>query len=179
MNKKMSTKIFFTVLLTVFSFSTTQVFAQYDWQPKYAGEIHVSYGSTSKVQDFDTYVGRVMLGTIHGVAFGKYGDVGIGIDGVMLTHYYRGQGMRFLANPYLSIRPSWPLSDKFSVFLDYAIGASIPVANLKGGTTELMLQIGPGIKFKKMNLSLGMQKLGDGDGSVTFFAKLGLHLGKR
>ncbi|MBE6292189.1 MAG: hypothetical protein E7091_07235 [Bacteroidales bacterium] len=179
MNIKLSTKMFFAVLLTAFSLSFAQVYAQNGLKPHYVGEIHTSYGSTSKVYGYDTYLGRVMLGTVHGVAFGRYGDVGVGIDGVMLTHYYRGQGMRFLMNPYISVNPAWPVSDKLSVFLDCAIGASIPLVNLKGGTVELLTQVGPGIKYKKMNFSLGIQNLGNGDGSTTFFAKLGFYLSKQ
>ena len=176
---KLKTSVISSVLIAVFSMVISNAYAQKAWKPKYMGELHVGYGTTSKVKSINTYMGRVMLGTIHGIAFDKYGDVGIGVDGVMLTHYYRDHGMRFLVNPYLSVRPAYPLSDNFSVFLDCALGASIPVVNMKGGETEFTYQFGPGIKYKKLNLSLGMQSIGSGDGSITFFAKLGFYLGKQ
>ncbi len=151
--------------------------AQIDWKPKYAGEIHMGYGTTSSAQGFDTYLGRVMLGTTHGVAFGKYGDVGLGFDAVMFTHYYKNQGLRFAINPYFSVRPTYPITNSFSVFLDCAIGASVPVVNMTGDT-EFLYQFGPGIKLKRFNCTLGIQNIGTGEGSTTFFTKVGIILGK-
>lgn len=167
------------LLLLVSFFSVTSAYSQYDWKPIYMGEIHAGYGTTSKVDGRDTYFGRVMLGTTHGIAFGKYGDVGIGVDAVMLTHYYSNDGLRFAANPYFDIRPAWPFSDDFAVFLDCALGATIPVINLEDGKTEFTYQFGPGIRYKKLNISLGMQSIGSRKGSTTFFAKLGLYLSKK
>ena len=175
---------FYRVLvLLIFCFGVSHIYAQYDWKPKYMGEIHAGYGTTSKVKvedkSIDTYMGRVMLGTTHGVAFGKYGDMGIGVDAVMLTHYYSGEGLRFLVNPYYSVRPAFPTSENFSVFLECTLGAMIPVVNMEGSETEFSFQLGPGIKYKRTNISLGIQNIGSGKGSTTFFAKLGLYLSKK
>lgn len=166
------------LLLLASCFSATSAYSQYDWKPKYMGEIHAGYATTSKVDGHDLYTGRVMLGTTHGVAFGKYGDLGIGVNAIMLTHYYSGEGLRFAANPYFSVRPAWPFSEDFAVFLDCALGATIPVANMEGGKTDFTYQLGPGIRYKRLNISLGMQTVGSGKGSTTFFAKLGLYLNK-
>lgn len=167
-----------SLFLLTSCFLFTYAYAQYDWKPKYMGEIHAGYGTTSKVKGNDTYCGRVMLGTTHGVAFGEYGDIGVGVDAVMLTHYYSGEGLRFAANPYFSVRPAYPISNNFAVFLDCALGATIPVVNLEGSDTEFTFQFGPGIRYKKLNVSFGMQNIGSGKGSTTFFAKLGLYLSK-
>lgn len=179
----MTIKHFNSVLKSLFfSFffsSAAYTYAQYDWKPKYMGEIHAGYGTTTKVESMDTYQGRAMLGTMHGVSFGKYGDLGIGVDAIMYTHYWHDDGLRFAANPYFTVRPAYPFSADFAVFLDSAFGATIPVANIHNGETEFTYQFGPGIRYKKMNISLGMQSIGSGKGSTTFYAKLGLYLSKK
>lgn len=176
---RLKTKTFFTILLAIFIFTGTRSYAQDKGFIRYMGEIHTGYGTTSKVKGIDTYMGRVMLGTIQGIALDRYGDVGFGVDGVMLTHYYKDQGMRFLVNPYLSVRPSFPLSEKFSFMLDCALGAYIPVVNMEGGKSEFSYEFGGGFKYKRMNILVGMQSIGSGDGSITFFAKMGIYLGKQ
>ena len=176
---KLKTKTFIIFLFGLLFFSATDICAQNAWSPKYTGDIHVGYGTTSKVYGMNTYLGRVMLGTTQGVAFGRYGHIGLGVDGVMLTHYYRGQGMRCLVNPYFSVRPTFPLSRKFSLFIESIIGASIPVANLDGGTNEFTYQFGPGMKINRLTFSFGVQGMGSGQGSTTFYAKLGIDLGKQ
>lgn len=152
---------------------------KWDWKPKYMGEIHTGYGTTTSVKGHDTYMGRVMLGMTHGVAFGKFGDVGVGIDGVMYTHYYKGESMTFAANPYVSVRPAYPITKSFSVFLDCSLGASILCNNNENTTNEFLFQFGPGIKFKRLSVCCGMQNIGSGEGSTSFFAKLGIYLGKQ
>lgn len=176
---RLNKNIISALFLCAFFFVGTSVSAQEDWRPKYMGEIHVGYGTTSKVSGIDTYMGRVMLGTVHGIAFDRYGDIGVGVDGVMLTHYYANQGLRFYMNPYLSVRPAYPLNKNLSVFMDCALGASIPLINMDGGSTEFTYHFGPGIRYKRMNFSLGAQGIGSGDGSITFFAKVGIYLGKQ
>lgn len=176
---RLKTKTIFAVFIAIFIFTGVRSNAQDNGLIKYMGEIHTGYGTTSKVKGFDTYMGRVMLGTIHGIAFDRYGDVGLGVDGVMLTHYYKNQGLRFMVNPYFSVRPSYPLSKNFSVMLDCALGASIPIVNMEGGKTEFTYETGAGFKYKRMNIVVGMQCIGSGEGSTTFFAKLGINLGKK
>jgi len=55
----------------------------------YFGEYHIGYGTTSSVDGNDTYTGNVMLGTIQGVQYQRYFQIGLGVDGQMLTHYYK------------------------------------------------------------------------------------------
>jgi len=150
--------------------------AQGNLNLKYSAEIHTGYGTTTKVQGNDMYIGRVMLGTIHGVSFDKYGEIGVGFDAVMLTHYYKSEGLRFAANPYVSVRPTYPITEKFSVFLDCALGATIPVVNMENSKTDVSYMIGPGIKYRKLNLSVGFNQIGSGSGSTSFFERLGLYL---
>lgn len=176
---RLKTKTIFAILIAISIFTGTRSYAQDNGFIKYMGEIHAGYGTTSKVGDIDTYMGRVMLGTIHGIAFDRYGDVGLGVDAVMLTHYYKDQGLRFMVNPYFSVRPAYPISKKFSVFMDCTLGVSIPVVNMDGGSSEFTYQFGPGFRFKRMNISLGVQGIGSGEGSTTFFAKLGINLGRQ
>ena len=149
-----------------------------DFKPHYSGSIHVAYGTTSKVKGNDTYIGRVMVGTIHGVGFGKYGDAGVGVDAMMFTHYYPDQEMTFGVNPYLSIRPAIPFSKNAAAFVDFAIGASIPVTNKEFAESEMICHFAPGIRAKRFELSVGFEMLGTGEGSFTGFAKIGIRLGK-
>ena len=65
-----------------------------DWTPKYAGGMHIGYGTSSTVNDVKTYSARAMLGMLHGIMWGDYLQTSIGVDAHMLTHYYKGQGLR-------------------------------------------------------------------------------------
>ena len=66
-----------------------------DFTPKYAGGMHIGYGTSSTVNDAKTYSARAMLGMMHGIMWGDYLQTSLGVDAHMLTHYYKGQGLRF------------------------------------------------------------------------------------
>ena len=94
-----------------------------DWTPKYAGGMHIVYGTSSTVNDAKTYSARAMLGMLHGIMWGDYLQTSIGVDAHMLTHYYKGQGLRFAMTGYVDLRGFYPVTSDFSPFVDLALGA--------------------------------------------------------
>ncbi len=145
----------------------------WEWTPKYYGELHVGYGTSSHVAGRNTYIGRAMLGTLQGVELNKYAQVGVGVDGVMLTHYYRGKGLRFAVTAYTDLRGFYPVSDTFAPFLDLGLGASVDVK--PSGGASFFCQFGPGFRYRKFNFSCGLQSVGTGKGANTFYVKTGLY----
>lgn len=166
--------------------ATDRLYAQ-DVDMHYAGDIHAVYGFTTKVNGFDTYQGRVALGTVHGVGC-KYGSTGIGVDAVMYTHYYKDDGIRLTVVPYWSIQPALPLGSSFSVMLDGALGYYFPVLNWREGGDKggMFLRYGAGIKLGRLKLVGGLEKYSGGyiddsqaKGTVTPYVRMSIALGKR
>lgn len=149
---------------------------QWEMSPKYVGEIHTGYKTTTKVSGFDTYSGMVALGTLQGVSLNRYLDLAVGVDALMLTHYYKNHDLRFGMNVYFDMRPAFPITDKFKVFLDLGLGGFFGVHSepyeLGSG---FFCQFGPGFRYRKLNLSMGLQSIGSGQGATAFYAKLGLY----
>ncbi len=170
---------FFCIAICYAQTETTQFKFSEELAPRYVGEINIGYGTTTTVLGANAYCGRASIGTIQGVGFGKYGSVGLGVDANMYTHYYSGQGLRFSLNTFVDIRPTYPITDNFSVFLDLGLGVCIPVINMEGNKSSFFCQFAPGIKHKRLVFSCGLQNFGAGSSSLsTFFAKIGLYLGK-
>ena len=183
MYSKMKKLIVFTLGLLTF-ITPMPALSQSNIEIRYSGDIHSSYGFTTSVStelgDIKTYQGRVTLGTVQGVSIGKYGDVGIGFDALMYTHYYTDDGLRFTALPYLSLRPAYPLDDNISVMADLAVGHYIPCINHKDGVEGgTFTQFGAGFRFHRIIITGGVQTFGSGKGSTTFYAKLGIALGNK
>lgn len=160
------------LLLPVLAHSQT-----FEWkmEPKYFGEIHAGYKTTTKVGGMDTYSAMAELGTVQGVSLNQYLEVGIGVDALMATHYYKNQGLRFGMDAYLDLRPAYPLADNFKVFLDLGLGGFWGIHSTPGFGSGFYCQFGPGIRYRKLNLSFGLQSFGTGGGATAFFSKLGLY----
>lgn len=145
-----------------------------DFTPKYAGGMHIGYGTSSKVNDVKTYSARAMLGMMHGIMWGDYLQTSLGVDAHMLTHYYKGQGLRFAMTGYVDLRGFYPVTSDFSPFIDLALGAGHSIKP-SGGKTAFYCEFGPGIKYKKFSLSCGLQRLGNDKGCSHFYVKTGFY----
>lgn len=145
-----------------------------DFTPKYAGGMHIGYGTSSTVNDAKTYSARAMLGMMHGIMWGDYLQTSLGVDAHMLTHYYKGQGLRFAMTGYVDLRGFYPVTSDFSPFLDLALGAGHSLKP-SGGKTSFYCEFGPGIKYKKFTLSCGLQKFGNDKGTSHFYVKTGFY----
>lgn len=147
---------------------------EWKWEPAYTGEIHIGYGTTASVHGVNTYSGRTMLGTLQGVRINKYAEAAIGLDAVMLTHYYKGKGLRFAIDSYINMRFYCPVTRDFSPFINLALGGygSVKPAAKEG---SFYCEFGPGVRYRKFNLSLGLNSIGTGSGSCSFFVKTGLY----
>lgn len=148
---------------------------KWEMSPKYIGEIHTGYKTTTKVSGYDTYSGMVELGTLQGVSLNQYLDLYVGVDAFMLTHYYSGKDMRFGMDVYFDMRPAYPVNDRFKVFLDLGLGGFFGIKSEPAIGNGFFCQFGPGFRYRKLNMSLGLQSFGTGDGSTGFYAKLGLY----
>lgn len=149
----------------------------FNWEmsPKYVGEIHAGYKTTTKVSGFNTYTGMVELGTLQGVSLNRYLDLALGVDAFMMTHYYHNCDLRFGMNVYFDMRPAYPLTDRFKVFLDLGLGGFFGVHSEPEIGDGFFCQFGPGFRYRKFNMSLGLQNYGSGKGTTAFYAKLGLY----
>lgn len=148
---------------------------KWEMNPKYIGEIHAGYKTTTSVGGQDTYSGSVELGTLQGFSLNQYLDLAVGVDAFMLTHYYSGCGMRFGMDAYFDMRPSYPINNRFKVFLDLGLGGYFNIHSDPKLGSGFYCQFGPGIRYRKLNLSLGMQNFGTGKGATAFFTKIGLY----
>lgn len=147
---------------------------EWTWNPKYMGEIHAGYKTTTFLYGKDWYTGSAMLGTLQGVSINKYLSVALGIDANMLTHYYKGQGLRFKMNTYVDMRAYYPVTNIFSVFLDLGLGATFDVKP-SPNEASFFCEFGPGVKYKNWGLSFGLQNHGTGKGTSSFFVKAGYY----
>jgi len=140
-------------------------------EPEYAGEVHIGYGSTSKINGFNTLQGRVSFGTIQGVKLCEYFQVGAGLDFLLFTHHYAGQQMRTGMTIFGDFRGMYPLNNSITPFLDLALGGYFGFN--KNGGSAFYCEFGPGIKYNNWALSLGLDAIGTESGSCTFFIKIG------
>ncbi len=162
-------------LLSLFPLSGFAQGFKWEMSPKYIGEIHTGYKTTTKVSGMDTYSGMVELGTLQGVTLNQYLDLAVGVDAFMMTHYYKDCDLRFGMNVYFDMRPSYPINDQFKVFLDLGLGGYFGVHSEPKMGDGFFCQFGPGIRYRKLNFSLGLQNYGTGDGSTAFYTKVGLY----
>lgn len=167
---------FVTGLLSLLPLTGSAQGFHWEMSPKYFGEIHAGYKTTTKVGGMDLYTGAAELGTLQGVSLNQYLDLGVGVDALMLTHYYSGSGLRFGMDVYFDMRPAYPVTDDFKVFLDLGLGGFFGIHSKPPFGSGFFCQFGPGCRYKSLNLSLGMQSFGTGSGATGFFAKLGLYL---
>lgn len=173
-----ASKLLYAVIVGIIGFLPLSSHAQvFEWEmsPKYIGEMHVGYKTTTHSMGYNSYSGMVELGTLQGVSLNKYLDVAIGVDALMMTHYYSNCGLRFLMNTYLDIRPSYPITDKFKVFIDLGLGGYYNIKSKPQINNGFYCQFGPGFRYRKFNLSLGLQSFGTEKGSVGFYSKIGLY----
>ena len=168
-------KVLVALVLSLIPLSGFSQGFQWEMSPKYMGEIHAGYKTTTKVSGADNYSGMVELGTLQGVTLNKYLDLAVGVDAFMLTHYYSGCGLRFGMDVYFDMRPGYPLDDKTKVFLDLGLGGCFGVHSEPKMKSDFYCQFGPGIKYRKLNLSLGLQSFGTGSGAVGFYSRIGLY----
>lgn len=149
----------------------------FEWSmnPKYVGELHVGYKTTTHTSGYNTYSGWAELGTLQGVSLNQYLDILLGVDAIMMTHYYHGRGLRFGMKTYVDFRPAYPITDKFKVFLDLGLGGAFNIYSKPELGSGFYCQFGPGLRYRKFNVSLGLQSWGTGSGSCGFFTKVGLY----
>lgn len=149
----------------------------FEWEmsPKYVGEIHTGYKTTTKLSGYDMYTGMVELGTLQGISLNQYLEIMAGVDAFMMTHYYKGKDLRFGMDVYIDVRPAYPITDKFKVFIDLGLGGYFDIKSDPKLGSGFFCQFGPGLRYRKFNLSLGLQNFGTGEGTTGFFAKVGLY----
>ncbi len=165
------------LLAAVAAFTITQAQAQvpkWETDPHYVGEFTLGYGTTNKYNGINFYNGRALIGMVHGVQVSQYLQVGVGMDVGLKTHYYKGHGMRMMFDVYADIRGMYPVTKDFSPFIDMGYGVYYEAMpwNNKGA---FFFQFGPGLRYKKLHYSFGLQKLGKGKGTNTFYTKLGFY----
>jgi len=143
----------------------------WEWSPHYYGEFRAGYGTSHHIDGANLYIGRTLLGTIQGVKLNEYAQIGIGVDGVMYTHYYKGGDLRWALDSYVDLRGFYPINKKFKVFLDLGLGAYTNF-KVKGDATNFFCQFGPGLQYRKLTLNTGLQHLAKKQN--TFYATIGI-----
>ncbi len=151
------------------AFSINAIFAQasFNWDPKYFGEIHLGYNTSASYKGYKTYQGAASIGTIQGIKVNQYLSAGIGVDGRMMTHYYKGDGLRWQAAIYANFRGYYPLTQDLQPFLNFSIGAGKWIK--PEDDVELYVELGPGIQYKNWNLNFGWLSFGPSDYAKDFF----------
>lgn len=156
-------------------------FAQVDFSPKYVGDMHLGYGSTSITNGMDTYQQRGSVGTIQGVKLGKWMQVGLGVDVNFMTHYFPNKGiyasmsgLRMYMNEYIDLRGYYPINDNFRLYVDLGLGAGHGVLHMDTKNAQFFCQFGTGLQYKLLDWSFGLHNNGTGNGSTTFFTKIGI-----
>lgn len=145
-------------------------------EPTYMGEIHAGYVPTKNSNGTKGYSQTVTVGTLQGVSLNEYLDLGIGVDVNMFTHYYSGKGLRFWGAGYFDMRPSFPLSDNFKLYLDLGLGYYFKIKSEPWGKNAFYCQFGPGFRYRKFNLMVGLVQYGTGQGGMdNVTAKIGLY----
>jgi len=147
----------------------------WECNPEYCAEYRAGYGTTTKVDGVKAYVGRTFIGTIQGVKLNQYAQIGLGVDAVMFTHYYKNDIIRSGFDVYGDIRGCYPLSDNFKVLVDVGLGSFTGIKTKNTDTdTSFFCQFGPGIQYKKFTLTTGLQHVGEDQN--TFYASIGFTL---
>lgn len=162
-------------LFSILPFSGSAGNFKWEMSPTYVGEIHAGYKTTTHSYGADSYSAMAELGTLQGVSLNQYLDLAVGVDALMMTHYYPDCGLRFGMTTYFDMRPAYPINDKFKVFLDLGLGGYFSIKSDPSLGSGFYCQFGPGARYKNLNLSCGLQSFGTGEGAVGFFAKLGLY----
>lgn len=155
--------------------------AAFPIQPKYAGDVHLGYGSSSKMYGTNTYQQRIGIGTIQGVSLNDWIQVGLGVDLNFYTHYYaKGgympseiTGLRLSMSEFIDMRGSYPIMENLKVYMDLGLGLTHKVRAAYLDGPVFFCQFGPGVQWKHLDFSLGLQANGTGKGTTTFFAKIG------
>lgn len=162
----------FALLMALFSCSLSSRAGGFDWEwhPEYYGEYRAGYGTSHHDHGFNLYIGRALLGTIQGVRLNKYAQLGVGVDGVMYTHYYEGGDLRWALDAYADLRGFYPVNEKFKVFLDLGLGAFTRF-KVNSDATSFFCQFGPGLQYRKFTLTTGLQHIGEKQN--TFYATVG------
>lgn len=150
---------------------------KWEISPKHYQEWRLGYGTSTENNGMKGYLGRVILGTIQGVNFNEYLQAGIGIDGIMYTHYYPNHNIRWALDVYADVRGFYPIYNDLKVYLDLGLGVFFSTLNAKKGLvygknkTSFFCQFGPGIQYKKWTLSLGLNHIGKK--TNTFYTTIG------
>lgn len=144
-----------------------------DFKPHYMGEIHVGDAFTDPI----VVSNHVMVGTIQGLSIGKYGDVGFGVDAQINTGYPKGGDFPIMhVAPYMSVRPAFPITEKFSIGLNMNMGISIPVLNCgDGAEAQFEAEFAPSLRFKSLRFDIGAKIAG---GQALPVARLGIYLSR-
>ena len=126
--------------------------AEFPIDIKYAGDVNMAYGSSSKVSGRNTYAQRVSVGTIQGFSLNQYLQFGVGVDFNMYTHYYKDKepfksanlsGFRLGMNEFVDIRGGYAFNDNWKIFLDLGLGITHGVLHM-GDKVNFFCQFAPG-----------------------------------
>ena len=170
------------LLLCAMLFIPLCLHAEFTFQPKYVGDVHLGYGSSTKVDGMNAYIQRVGVGTVQGVSLNEWIQVGIGVDFNFYTHYYPKSisiykpysGLRMDMNEYIDLRGTYSFLEDFKVYLDLGLGVVHNVRHTGMEGANFFCQFGPGLQWKHLDFSFGLQSyVNDGNGVNTFFAKIG------
>ncbi|MBP3353143.1 MAG: hypothetical protein J6L02_00610 [Bacteroidales bacterium] len=165
-------KLSLLLLLVLFSVMSYAKPPKWEWKTEYYGEYRIGYGTNHKIDGVNPYVGRAIIGTVQGVRLNEYIQFGVGLDGIVMTHYYKGKGPRWGADGYFDIRGFYPVSEKFKVFMDLGLGTNIDCSDLDKIKSDFFCQFGPGLQCKRFTLTTGLQHLGKK--LNTFYSTIGL-----
>ncbi len=160
------------IFITIFAFGACakaeNKSASFPIDLKYYGEVNVGYGTTSKVDGYNTYAGRFIVGTVQGVKINQYFQTGVGLDLIPFTHKWSYTGFRMGMGIYGDFRGTYPLKNDLTPFIDLGFGGFFSLHGLGSGFYCLF---GPGIRWKDWAFSCGLNCIGTGPGSSTFFLK--------
>lgn len=148
--------------------------------PRYKGEVSLYYGTSAKVQGFDTYLQRVGIGTVQGVALNEFLEFGLGVDIDFYTHYYKDKepyksadlsGFRMSMKEFVDARGRYPFTDSFAVILDLGLGLSHGLLHY---TTQpvFFCQFGPGIEWGHFTFYTGLQSFASAN---SWFARVAVN----
>lgn len=164
-------KIMIPLLVTLFQMPMSLHAFNWEWDTKYLGEVHAGYNTTNKVNGVNTYTGAAIFGTLQGVQLNKYASVAFGADVNMLTHYYKNQDIRWKMATFIDMRGYFPVTEKFSPFLNLALGATFYV-HPAPTSADFYCEFGPGFRYKHLDFSCGLQHVAKKINH--FYAKIGI-----
>lgn len=169
-NMNMKKAMMLALVLLAFAPMSSQAF-EWEWDTKYLGEIHAGYNTSNTINGINTYTGAAIFGTLHGVQLNKYASIALGADVNMLTHYYKNQELRWKMATFVDMRGYYPVTKKFSPFLNLAVGATFFV-HPAPDDADFYCKFGPGFRYKHLDFSCGLQHVAKDINH--FFVKLGL-----